>query len=143
MRSKPRWGILTLVVVLAANAARGAEPCQGEFVGARLLGNLLDLSLTSDELKLLSKDENPKLRRHLEWRLVSAAADARRHVDEGPTLEKSAALPNLAHGVQQATEYVAAHHLDSTPPVPTAAESLGKPSANLDVVSKWIASQPR
>jgi hypothetical protein len=38
---------------------------------------------------------------------------------------------------------VAAHHLDSNPTVPTGGESLGTPSENLDVVSKWISSQPK
>lgn len=143
MRSKLRWALLGLAVAgLAANTMNAAsDPCWGQFVGARLLGSLLELSMTADALSLLNGREDPKLKRLLEWRLTSAAADARRDVDDGPVLEGSPALPNLAHGVQKATAYVVAHHLDRNPPVAAGEKSVHKPLENLRVVRRWLSKQ--
>jgi hypothetical protein len=78
------------VIGLPASVMNAAdEPCSGRYFMARPLGNVLDLNLTAQELKLLNGREDPKLKRHLEWRLVSAAADARRDVDSGSIWEKS------------------------------------------------------
>ena len=139
-----RWAAFALgVASFAASAMNAAdEPCSGRFFGASLLGNLLDLNLTAQELKLLNGREDPKLKRHLEWRLVRAAADARRDVDSRPIWEKSSALGNLTQGVQRATEYVVEHHLDDKV-WPSGDESPRKPSENLAVVSRWISKQPQ
>ena len=134
-------GLVAFVAFLIATVARGADdPCARRCAGAGLLGNLLDLSLTADALKLLNGHEDPKLKRLLEWRLVAAAAEARRHIDEGATLASDSAIPNLTDGVERATAYVAAHDLDSKPPVPSVKSSVS-PSANLLVVRKWLSSQ--
>ena len=142
MSSRVRRIFLMLGVAgLTASLMSAEEPCLGRFFGAHLLGSLQDLSLTVDELTLLNGREDPKLKRHLEWRLVSAAADARRYVDGEPVLEKPSQFPNLAHGVEKARDYVVSHHLDLNPPVPSADKSLLNPSANLEVVGRWLSRQ--
>jgi hypothetical protein len=141
MHKSRSWVVLGFCIVLAACIVWAADdPCSGKYAGARLLGNILDLSLTADALKLLNGQEDPKLRRLLEWRLVSAAADAKRHIDEGAVWEKSPAVPNLIEGVKRATTYVVEHNLDERPLV-SGAESAGKPSENLAAVRKWLSKQ--
>jgi hypothetical protein len=142
MHKGRRWFVLGACSALlaASNAQAADDSCSGKYAGARLLGNVLDLSLTADALKLLNGHENPKLKRLLEWRLVSAAADAKRQIDEGAVWENSPAVPNLAEGVNRAATYVLEHDLDEKPPV-SAAENAGKPSENLDTVRKWLSKQ--
>src|SRR5262245_42712402 len=116
-----RWfaGCLGLVLATAVGCtARKPEACESQIRGGLLLARLLDISLTADELQHLNGEEQPKLKRHLEWRLVSAIAAARRHVDEGATVERNVAVPNLKRGVEQAAAYITAHDLDNKPPVP-------------------------
>ena len=132
---------LSIATAPGLSTGQSIDPCEGPLKGVFLLGNLLDISLTSNELQLLNGREDPKLKRHLEWRLVSAAAEARRHIDEGATVERNMAIPNLASGVERATAYITEHDLDSKPPVP-AAKRVANPLANLKVVEKWLSKQP-
>jgi hypothetical protein len=121
------------------------EPCSGKYFGAHLAGNLYDLSLTAGELKLLNGREDPKLKRHLEYRLVSAAAEARRHIEEGATWDeaaigKASEAPDLINGIDRATGYVAEHDLDVKHPAPLD-KFRSKPSADLEVIKKWLSKQ--
>src|SRR5215472_12003161 len=129
--------VFTLVCAgLTANTIGAADdPCLGKYSGAHLAANLLDLSLTVGELNLLKGGEDPKLKRHLEWRLVSAAARAKQHIDEGAiwdhdALGKPLEAPDLNRGVDRAIAYVADHDLDANPPV-RQDKNIAKPSANL------------
>lgn len=137
--------VLGLAGVAASMMRASDEPCSGKYFGAHLAGNLYDLSLTTGELKLLNGREDPKLKRHLEYRLVSAAARARQDIDEGATwdeadLGKPSEAPELVIGVDRAAAYVAEHDLDRKPPVPSA-KSLANPSADLAAVKIWLSNQ--
>src|SRR5262249_39023829 len=131
---------------LAANSMKAAdEPCSGKYFGAHLAANLYDLTLTVGELNLLKGREDPKLKSHLEWRLVSAAAQARKHVDQGgiwdeDAIGKASSAPDLIRGVDRAIAYVAEHDLDANPPV-RQDKTLAKPSADLAEVKKWLSKQ--
>jgi hypothetical protein len=140
MRTKLLFGAVALAVALVAEIARASDACQGRVTAAYLFGNLLDLSVTGNTLQLLNGREDAKLKRLLEWRLVTAAADARRHIDQGVTAEASPAIPNLRAGVERGSAYVREHDLDSRSPL-IPSEDIGKASANLEVVTKWLSSQ--
>jgi hypothetical protein len=149
MRLRVQRVVFTLVCAgLSANTIGAPDdPCLGKYSGAHLAANLLDLSLTVGELNLLKGGEDPKLKRHLEWRLVTAAARARQHIDQGAIWDQEAigeasvsTAPDLVMGVDRAIAYVAEHDLDRNPPV-RQDKSLSKPSADLAVVKKWLSRQ--
>jgi hypothetical protein len=104
---------------------------------------LLDIGLTTSSLKLLNGTENPKLKRLLEFRLLSAIAAARRDVEYGPEVDRVAlsfSVPNWLNTVGEATAYVSAHHLESPESPADAPEHM--PLENLQVVKAWLERKP-
>ena len=152
MGSATRWTVLVLsAAVLGAVPLRAfdsAEPCLGVFMGASLSASLLDVSQTTVSLKLLNGREDPKLKRLLEWRLITAIGATRRFVDSGPVVDAVARpnlLPNWVNIIERAKAYTAAHHLDTNPPIASpplqADDAALKPSENLQVIKAWLSKQ--
>jgi hypothetical protein len=153
MSSLFRISICALAVLACSSALAAdvsAEPCLPQHVAAALVANLEDISLTTNELRLLNGKENPKLRRLLEWRLAEAAAEARHHIDEGPAVTAQH-LPSLVSGVDRAIKYVAAHPLEQKYLEQVHQRDAGLsglkgqnvaiPAENLEYVKAWVAKQ--
>jgi hypothetical protein len=139
-----RFVLVLLAASLATPTLRGGtDPCDGTFAGAMLGAELLDIGLTTSSLKLLNGTENPKLKRLLEFRLLSAIAAARREVEHGPEVDRVAlpfSVPNWLNTVGEATAYVSVHHLESPGSPADAPEHM--PLENLQVVKAWLERQP-
>jgi hypothetical protein len=147
MNSRRLLSIVTVVILLAPGGTVRATDgkCLGTFIGASLTSRLLDLSIILNAAKLLDGAESPKLREFLEWQLLSAAADARRYVDQRPEVDAASmrnTAPNWLNVVEKARKYVKSHKLDQTPP-PEAEGDARMPLANLDRVKEWLLEQQR
>jgi hypothetical protein len=82
-----------------------------EFKGALLLSRLEQIAFSGGALRLLNGAEDPKLKRLLTLQFATAAADARRHLEDGARLQ-AARLSSLEEGVKRASTYVAEHGID-------------------------------
>jgi hypothetical protein len=131
-------GLAVFACSAALRAEERAEPCLPQFAAASLIANLLDIGMTTGELRLLNGNEDPKLRRHLEYRLAVAARDARLHINQKPDIA-AAHLPSFVSGVDRAIRYVTEH-----PPDQKSLEQLhvAMPAENLEYVRAWVARQP-
>jgi len=144
---------MTLVLVVgsvAAIADEQQEPCASEMAGTALAINLQDISLTTSSLRLLNGKEDPKLRRLLEWRLATAIAEAKLHVDRAPSVW-APAMPSLVRGVDAAILYFEQHpeaaralqrQHERERNTPDAERSIGTPEANLLYIKEWVDKQP-
>jgi hypothetical protein len=142
-----RIGGLVIASSLSAiplHATGDDDPCLGTFMGANLVASFLDISLTTSSLKLLNGSENPKLKRHLEWRLASAIQNARHCVENRPVVDP-VALPNLVvnfrHDIQKAKTYIVDHQLQTVSLHARGGSTL-KPLADLRLVEEWFSHQP-
>jgi hypothetical protein len=123
---------------------REKEPCLGTYMGARVSLGMLDIGQTTASLGLLTEDENPKLRRLLEGRLVTAVRDARKALDHDPVMEPVSLptmVPNWKTTVQRAKAYVVDHHLDDSQFLKVIDADL-RPTEDLAVLEAWLATQP-
>lgn len=140
-------GIVILFSILAPwGTVRAADGrCLGSVIGASLMSRLLDLSIILNAAKLLDGSENPKLEEFLEWQLLSAAADARRYVDQQPEVDAASmrnTAPNWLDVVEKARKYIKSHKLDKMPPREAEGDAR-TPLANLDRVEEWLFEQQR
>lgn len=140
--------VLALIATFALEAREQKEPCSGEFKGALLLTRMEQIGMTARALRLLNGTEDPKLKRLLTLQLATAAADARRHIEEGAKLEP-AHLTSIAEGLRRASSYLAEHDVDreflsrlakseATVFGPNG-RRLDRPAENVAVVSEWLA----
>ena len=139
----------SLTAVLLASGSVSAtdapEPCSAQYFSAAVLANILDVSLTTNELSLLNGSEDPRLKRALVSRLLSAASDGRLHISQGAAVfpAPSASTPNLINGIDRALTYVAEHSLDPTDtPRHDAAASASSPSRDLRAIKAWLQAVP-
>jgi hypothetical protein len=154
MDSKRRALLCCLTLLLSAGALPAqepAEPCLPQYAAAALVADLMDIGMTTSELRLLNGNEEPKLRRHLEFRLAMAAAEARHVIGLKPAVT-ALHLPSLVSGLDRAVQYVAAHPLE-----PKHLEEMHEndlklpgmvgynvsiPAENLEYVRAWVKKQP-
>ena len=139
--SRPVMMCVAVVITISASKVKAADPCRGAFMEAHLSASIADISETTDSLRLLNSGENPRLRQLLEFRLMSAAADARRYVEGGAVVDPAALanlLPNWLDIVKKASDYVIEHQLERNPP-PLADGTALKPLANLQLVKSWLS----
>jgi hypothetical protein len=153
MRVNPLLALLTFVFTVhpAALSAQSAEPCLPQFAAAALVANLQDIALTTSELRLLNGTENVKLRRLLEWRLATAAVEARHHIDQGPDIT-ARGLPSLASAPDRALKYIREHPLEMAPLADAHVRevklpgmerrNIAVPIENLEYVGAWVRKQP-
>lgn len=140
--------LLALFAFLGADAREQSEPCSGEIKGALLLSRLEQIGFTANSLRLLNGTEDPKLKRLLTFQLAAAAAEARRHIEEGAKLERGW-LTEIAEGVRRAKSYLAEHEIDreflsllakhEATVLEPSGRRLDRPAENLAVVSEWLA----
>jgi hypothetical protein len=112
-------------------------------MGAYFSSSLLDISVTTDALRLLNGQEDPKLKRLLQWHLVSTIAAARRYVENGaviPEASRRSTVPNLLNSVEKARLYVVDSQLEARPPEGARGAEL-KPLENLEALRIWLSSQ--
>lgn len=113
------------VTTLGASAAADVTPCPG----VQFVTHLETIGLVSNALSLLNGTEDPKLKRLLEHRLVAAAEDAKRLLDQEIVVQ-GVALRNWASPLRRARLYAADHHLPETV------------VSNLAALEEWALKQP-
>jgi hypothetical protein len=144
MKKRLSLASVALMVGLASSSllsADSADRCAGTSMGAYLGASLLDVAQTTASLRLLNGREDPRLKRLLQWRLVSAIADARKYVDSSPVVDSAAfpsLLPNWLDAIERAQKYVAEHRLEEDPPI-DAEGATRRPVENLRVVKAWLS----
>ena len=122
--------------LLAASCLFAHSTASGEDVnpcgGAHFVEHLGNISFATTALHLLNGAENPKLKRLFEWRLKTAAEDAKQQLDRGVTVE-AVGLPNWAsgpNGLREARAYATSHSLPATV------------IENLTALEEWVSKQP-
>jgi hypothetical protein len=117
----------TIVAAPSVCTAEDLNPCGS----ARFSERLVTISFVSLALNLLNGNEDPKLRRLLEWKLGEAAEDAKVQLDRGATAEgEGLPMPNLSRDFRVARTYASSHHLSGTV------------IANLTALEAWVSKQP-
>jgi hypothetical protein len=153
MREDTMIRITLLVAVISASLLPSAlkagdevEPCTAEYLGATLSADVLDVALTVGELSLLNGQENPKLKKLMQRRLVTAASAGRRHIRLGAKFPKGiVSMPNMVDGLDRAIAYVAEQELDKadfSALTDLPGEHKSVPSQDLQAIRTWIRSLP-
>jgi hypothetical protein len=122
--------VIVVTSLVAAPSVRAAEDLN--LCGnARFVERLVTVSFVSLALNLLNGNEDPKLRRLLEWKLGEAAKDAKVQMDRGATAQGAGLpMPNLSRDFRVARTYASSHHLSGTV------------IANLTALEAWASKQP-
>ena len=124
---------------------RDEVPCLGTYVGATLVGSLLDISQTTTSLKLLNGKEDPKLKGLLEWRLASAIQSARHAIENQPVMDP-VSLPglvvNFRHEIQEARTYIVDHQLKTVSLLAEGDTNPLRPLDDLRLIDEWFSRQP-
>lgn len=142
--NKPRWVLMVgLCLVLSSRryllSAENADQCWTRITGAGFVANLVDIAMTGDSLRLLNGNEDPRLRRVLEFRLITAIEDAKRRIEDSPVVE-AIAMPSLIEGLRKAKDYLDGHPLNVE--VHNSMVSSAKALEHLERVRAWVAKQP-
>src|SRR5450759_3843 len=153
MRVNPFLAVSILLFTFCPTvlSAQSEEPCLPQFTAALLAANLQDISLTTSELRLLNGTESVRLRRLLEWRLATAAVEARHHIEQGPAIT-GRRLTSLASAPDRALKYIREHPLQMAPLADEQVRevklpgmewrNVAVPVENLEYVSAWVEKQP-
>ncbi len=142
--------LMALVTALGSAGTRvvdtnDADPCKGAVLGTAVAGSMAGISITTSSLKLLNGQEDARLRRILQDRLISDIDSARQFVESGAVVDPASlpsVYPNWIRMIERAEEYIAAHDLEKSLPVGTVGTAR-RPLENLRVVKDWLSTQDR